>query len=115
MARSESYSDALRRLVRALNETPHKIRCDRGSRSRLLWHPKNVNGHRRRYDGEPLSNPTWNPSVRFVKKRFHCQRGRNPRAVTGGELKSQAFDDRTGFLRVDMFLDKILWTGGGPH
>jgi len=30
-------------------------------------------------------------------------------------LKSQAFDDRTGFLRVDMFLDKILWTGGGPH
>ena len=28
------------------------------------------------------------------------------RAVTGGEVKFQAFDDRTGFLRVDMFLEK---------
>src|SRR5437667_2732308 len=28
------------------------------------------------------------------------------RAVTGGEVKFQAFDHRTGFLRVDMFLEK---------
>jgi hypothetical protein len=28
------------------------------------------------------------------------------RAVTGGEVKFQAFDDKTGFLRVDVFLEK---------
>jgi len=28
------------------------------------------------------------------------------RAVTGREVKLQAFDDKTGFLRADMFLEK---------
>ena len=28
------------------------------------------------------------------------------RAVTGREVKFQAFDDKTGFLRADMFLEK---------
>src|SRR5437660_12531847 len=29
-------------------------------------------------------------------------------AVTGGEVKFQAFDDRTGFLRVDLYLEKSV-------
>jgi hypothetical protein len=28
------------------------------------------------------------------------------RAVTGGEVKFQAFDGKTGFLRIDVFLEK---------
>ncbi len=37
---------------------------------------------------------------------FTTSKGEIHRAVTGQEAKFQAFDDKTGFLRVDLFLEK---------
>ena len=115
MARSESYSDALRRLVRALNET--RIRYAVTGAVAVGYHgiPRTSMDIDVVMSGNLSAAQLGILASALSRNGFTVSKEEIRRAVTGGEVKFQAFDDRTGFLRVDMFLDKILWTGGGPH
>ena len=45
-------------------------------------------------------------SAALSRNGFAISKDEIHRAVAGGEAKFQAFDDKTGFLRVDMFLEE---------
>ncbi len=106
MARRGSYSDALLRLVRALNET--------GIRYAL------TGAAAVGYYGIPRSSMDIDVVVRWnlsdaqiealarslLRNGFSTSKDEIRRAVAGDEAKFQAFDEKTGFLRVDMFPEK---------
>src|SRR5207253_9579289 len=106
MARSESYSDALRRLVRALNETRIRYAVTGAVAVGYYGIPRTsmdidvvMKGNLSAAQLETLASA-------LSRNGFTVSKEEIRRAVTGGEVKFQAFDDRTGFLRVDMFLEK---------
>ncbi len=106
MARSESYSDALWRLVRALNET--RIRCAVTGAAAVGYYgiPRSsmdmdvvIRGNLSHAQIETLTTS-------LSRHGFLASRDEIRRAVDGSPVKFQAFDDETGFLRADVFLEK---------
>ena len=106
MARSESYSDALLRLVKALNETGIIYALTGAAAVGYYGIPRSsmdidvvVRGNLSDAETEALASALSRNGFATSKKEIH-------RAVTGIETKIQAFDDKTGVLRVDIFLEK---------
>ncbi len=105
MARPERYSDALHRLVRALNETGIKYALTGAVAVGYYGIPRSsmdidvvMKGNLSDAQIEALAAALSRNGFATSKDELH-------RAVTGGEVKFQAFDDKTGFLRVDVFLE----------
>lgn len=104
-ARRENYSDALHRLVKALKKTG--IRYALTGVAAVGYY--GIARTSMDFDVVMTGNsptPKSSPSLRSVKERFTASRNDIHKAVTADEVKFQAFDDKTGFLRVDMFLEK---------
>ncbi len=106
MARRGSYSDALLRLVRALNETGIRYALTGAAAVGYYGIPRSsmdidvvVRGN--------LSDAQIETLVAALSRNgFGTSKDEIHRAVTGSGVKFQAFDDKTGFLRVDVFLEK---------
>ena len=108
MARSKGYSDALHRLVKALNETGIRYAVTGAAAVG--------------YYGIPRSSMDIDVVMRcnlsdkqiealtgaLSRNGFTASRKEILRAVAGDEVKFQAFDDKTGFLRADMFLEETF-------
>ena len=106
MARSENYSDAIHRLVKALNET--RIRYALTGAAAVGYHgiPRTSVDIDVVMKGN-LSDPQIEALASALSRNgFAANKEEIRSAVTGDEVKFQAFDDKTGFLRVDMFLEK---------
>ncbi len=106
MARRESYSDALYRLVKALNETRIRYAVTGAAAVGYYGIPRTsmdidvvITGNLAVARLEALASA-------LSRNGFAVNKDEIRRAVTGGEVKFQAFDDKTGFLRVDVFLEK---------
>ena len=106
MARTENYSDALRRLVRALNET--RIRYAVTGAVAVGYHgiPRTSMDIDVVMSGNLSAARLGILASALSRNGFTVSKEEIRRAVIGREVKFQAFDDRTGFLRVDMFLEK---------
>ncbi len=106
MPRRESYSNALLRLVKALNETGIPYALTGAAAVGYYGIPRSsmdidvvVRGNLSDTQIETLAEALSRNGFATSKDEIH-------RAVAGDEVKFQAFDDKTGFLRVDMFLEK---------
>jgi hypothetical protein len=106
MARNEEYSDALHRLVKALNETRIRYAVTGAAAVGYYGIPRTsmdidvvITGNLSVAQIDALASA-------LSRNGFAVNKDEIRRAVTGGEVKFQAFDDKTGFLRVDMFLAK---------
>jgi hypothetical protein len=106
MARSESYSDALHRLVKALNETRIRYAVTGAAAVGYYGIPRTsmdidvvITGNLAVAQLEALASA-------LSRNGFAVNKDEIRRAAAGGEVKFQAFDDKTGFLRVDVFLEK---------
>jgi hypothetical protein len=106
MARRENYSDALHRLVKALNETGIRYALTGAAAVGYYGIPRTsmdidvvITGNLSNAQIDALGSALSRNGFASSKDEIH-------RAVTWGEVKFQAFDDKTGFLRVDMFLEK---------
>ncbi len=106
MARRESYSNALLRLVKALNETGIPYALTGAAAVGYYGIPRSsmdidvvVRGNLSETQIETLAEALSRNGFATSKDEIH-------RAVARHEAKFQAFDDKTGFLRVDMFLEK---------
>src|SRR5437879_9848184 len=115
MARSENYSDAFRRLVKALNETRIRYAVTGAVAVGYYGIPRTSMDIDVVMTGNLSAAQLETLAFALPRNGFTVSKEEIRRAVTGGEVKFQASDDRTGFLRVDMLLAKLLWTGGGPH
>src|SRR2546421_12526261 len=106
MARSENYSDALRRLVRALNET--RIRYAVTGAVAVGYHriPRTSMDIDVVLSGNLSAAQLGILAPALSRNGSTVSKEEIRRAVTGGVAKFQAFDDRTGFLRADTFLDR---------
>ena len=106
MARDGNYSNALLRLVRALNETGIQYALTGAAAVGYYGIPRSS------MDIDVvlranLSDAQIEALARALSKNeFSTSREEIIRAVAGSEVKFQAFDDRTGFLRVDVFLEE---------
>ena len=108
MARNEGYSNALLRLVKALNETKIQYALTGAAAIGYYGLPRSsmdidvvVRGNLSDDQAEILASALSKNGFAISRKEIH-------RAVSGSEVKIQAFDDKTGFLRVDMFLEKTF-------
>lgn len=108
MARSEGHSDALLRLVRALNETGIRYALTGAAAVGYYGIPRSsididvvVRGNLSSAQIETLAGALSRNGFATSKKDIH-------RAVTGSEVKIQAFDKKTGFLRVDMSGETVV-------
>ncbi len=106
MARRGSYSDALLRLVKALNETGIRYALTGAAAVGYYGIPRSsididvvISGDLSDAQVEALAGA-------LSRNRFAISRDEIRRAVAGREVKFQAFDDKTGFLRVDVFLEQ---------
>src|SRR5258708_1882944 len=106
MARNEEYSDALHRLVKALNETRIRYAVTGAAAVGYYGIPRTsmdidvvITGNLSVAQLDALASA-------LSRNGFAVNKDEIRRAVTGGEVKFQAFDDKTGFLRVDVFLEK---------
>ena len=106
MARRGSYSDALLRLVKALNKTRIRYALTGAAAVGYYGIPRAsmdidvvISGDLSDADVEVLTKA-------LLRKGFAINGDDIRRAVAGDEVKFQAFDDKTGFLRVDVFLER---------
>ncbi len=106
MARRGSYSDALLRLVRALNETGIRYALTGAAAVGYYGIPRSSMDIDVVVRGNLSDSQIGALAAALSRNGFTINKGEIHRAVTGSEVKIQAFDDRTGFLRVDMFLEK---------
>jgi hypothetical protein len=106
MARSENYSDALHRLVKALNETRIRYALTGAAAVGYYGIPRTSMDIDVVMTGNLSVSQLDALASALSRNGFAANRDEIRRAVTGGEVKFQAFDDKTGFLRVDMFLEK---------
>lgn len=106
MARSENYSDALHRLVRALNETGIRYALTGAAAVGYYGIPRTSMDIDVVMKGNLLPTQIEDLASALSRNGFAASKDEMARAVTGGEVKFQAFDDKTGFLRVDMFLEQ---------
>src|SRR5881296_3617776 len=105
MAKSANYSDALHRLVVALNETGIRYALTGAAAVGYYGIPRTsmdidvvMRGNLSDAQIETLATALSKNGFTASKKEIH-------RAVDGSEVKFQAFDDRSGYLRIDMFLE----------
>ena len=105
MARRESYSDALRRLVRALNKTGIKYAVTGAAAVGYYGIPRSSMDIDVVMKGNLSDAQIEALAVALSRNGFATSKDEIRRAVTGDEVKFQAFDDKTGFLRVDVFLE----------
>ncbi len=106
MARRESYSDALHRLVRALNETGIKYAVTGAAAVGYYGIPRSSMDIDVVMKGNLSDAQIEVLAVALSRNGFATRKEEIHRAVADGEVKLQVFDDKTGFLRVDMFLEK---------
>ncbi len=106
MARRESYSDALYRLVRTLNETGIRYALTGAAAVGYYGIPRSSMDIDVVMRGNLSDAQIGALAAALSRNGFAAGKDEIRRAVTGGEVKFQAFDDKTGFLRVDMFLEK---------
>ena len=106
MARSENYSDALRRLIKALNETRIRYAVTGAVAVGYYGIPRTSMDIDVVMSGNLSAAQLGILASALSRNDFTVSKEEIRRAVTGGEVKFQAFDDRTGFLRVDMFIEK---------
>jgi hypothetical protein len=106
MARHEDYSDALLRLVKSLNETGIKYALTGAAAVGYYGIPRSsmdidvvITGDLSEAQIEVLTSA-------LLRHGFTINRGEIGRAFARDDLKFQAFDDKTGFLRVDVFLER---------
>ncbi len=106
MARSEGYRDALLRLVKALNQTGIRYALTGAAAVSYYGIPRTsmdidvvMKGNLSEPEIDRLSEALSRNGFATSKDEIH-------RALTGGEVKIQAFDDNTGYLRVDIFLER---------
>ncbi len=106
MARREDYSSALLRLVKALNETGIPYALTGAAAVGYYGIPRSsmdidvvLSGNLSDAQIEVLAEALSRNGFATSTDEIHG-------AVAGDEVKFQAFDDKTGFLRVDMFLEK---------
>ncbi len=106
MAKSASYSEALHRLVVALNGTGIRYALTGAAAVGYYGIPRTsmdidvvMRGNLSDAQIETLATALSKNGFTASKKEIH-------RAVDGSEVKFQAFDDRSGYLRIDMFLEK---------
>jgi hypothetical protein len=106
MARNESYSDALLRLVKSLNETGIKYALTGAAAVGYYGIPRSsmdidvvITGDLSETQIEALTSA-------LLRHGFTINSGEIGRALAGDDVKFQAFDDKTGFLRVDLFLER---------
>ena len=106
MARNGKYRDALLRLVKALDETGIRYALTGAAAVGYYGIPRTsmdidvvISGNLSDPRIEALSKSLSRNGFAISKEEIH-------RAVKGGEVKIQAFDDETRYLRVDIFLEK---------
>ena len=106
MARNGSYSDALLRLVKALNETGIRYALTGAAAVGYYGAPRSTMDIDVVVEGS-LSDAQIEMLVAGLSRNgFSTSKDEIRRAITGEEVKFQAFDNKTGFLRADMFLEK---------
>jgi len=105
MARPENYSDALLRLVKSINETGIRYALTGAAAVGYYGIPRSsmdidviITGDLSKPQVESLTSA-------LILNGFTVNRDEVGRAFAGQEAKFQAFDDRTGYLRVDVFLE----------
>ncbi len=106
MARRESYSDALHRLVRALNETGVKYALTGAAAVGYYGIPRSSMDIDVVMKGNLSDAQIGSLSAALSRNGFGTSKDEIHRAVDDSEVKFQAFDNKTGFLRVDLFLEK---------
>jgi len=106
MARSEGYRDALLRLVKALNQTRIRYALTGAAAVSYYGIPRTSMDIDVVMKGN-LSEPEIDRlSEALSRNRFATSKDEIHRTLTGSEVKIQAFDDNTGYLRVDIFLER---------
>jgi len=106
MKRNGNYSDALLRLVKALNETRIRYALTGAAAVGYYGVPRSSMDIDVVVGGSLLNDKIRALVLALSGNGFAVSRNNIERAVTGEEVKFQAFDEKTGFLRVDFFLEK---------
>lgn len=106
MARSEGYSDALLRLVKALNSTGIRYALTGAAAVGYYGLPRSSMDIDVVITGDLSDSQTEVLARALSRNGFETSKRQIDEAVAGKEAKIQAFDDKTGYLRVDMFLEK---------
>ncbi len=106
MARSANYSDALHRLVIALNETGIRYALTGAAAVSYYGIPRTSMDIDVVIKGNLTDSQIETLAAALSRNGFTGNKNEIHRAVDGSEVKFQAFDDRSGYLRVDVFLEK---------
>ena len=106
MARSAGYADALHRLVVALNQTGIRYALTGAAAVGYYGIPRSSMDIDVVIIGGLSDGQIENLATELSRNGFSANKSEIHRAVGGTEVKFQAFDDRSGFLRIDMFLEK---------
>ena len=106
MAGSQGYSDALLRLVKALNASGIRYALTGAAAVGYYGLPRSSMDIDVVLTGNLSETQTEALADALSRNGFAASKREIDRAVAGEEVKIQAFDDKTGYLRVDMFLEK---------
>ncbi len=106
MAKSANYTDALNRLVVALNETGIRYALTGAAAAGYYGIPRTSMDIDVVMRGNLSDTQIRALTTALSKNGFTASKEEIHRAVDGSEVKFQAFDDRSGYLRIDMFLEK---------
>src|SRR5438552_17629909 len=101
MARSESYSDALRRLVRALNETRIRYAVTGAVAVGYYGIPRTSMDIDVVMSGNLSAAQLGILASALSRNGLTVRMEEIRREVNGREVKFEVFDDRTGFIRDD--------------
>jgi predicted nucleotidyltransferase len=106
MARPESYSDALYRVVKALNESGISYALTGAAALGYYGIPRTSMDIDLVVTRDLSDAQIEALATTLSRNGFAATKDDMRRAVINGEEKLQAFDDKTGFLKVDIFLEK---------
>src|ERR1700757_2381445 len=106
MARNQSYSDALFRLVKALNETGIKYAVTGDAAVGFYGIPRSSMDIDVVVRGKLTGGEIERLESCLSRNGFAVSRSELEMAASGNETRFQAFDNKTGFLRVDFFMEK---------
>ncbi len=106
MARSLGYSDALLRLVKALNASGIRYALTGAAAVGYYGLPRSSMDIDVVLTGNLSAAQTESLADALSRNGFAASKREIDRAVAGVEVRIQAFDDKTGYLRVDIFLEE---------